>query len=79
METLQSKLKNIKKEILQNIEDNIRQQVDENTYYYAWSGLDLKCNGMLALYYITIESTTSLNLHVSITDCRCFKFDSLEL
>ena len=33
METLQSKLKNIKKEILQNIEGNIRHQVDENTYY----------------------------------------------
>ena len=69
LETRQSKFKNTKKEVLQNIEDSIRHQVDENAYYYAWSGLDLKSNGMLALIYITIESTTSLDLHVSITNC----------
>ena len=39
---LKEELEELKEKIVSNIVENVRDQCDESTYYYSWSGLDLE-------------------------------------
>ena len=39
--SMKSSMKKIKADVLTNIYDNLKDQIGEDTYYHAWSGLDL--------------------------------------